>query len=126
MKKNIIIISFLFVCFSTAFTQEIHRNSKGLYIDKNNELFTGLYIEYYEDSSVLSKINISKGIQDGLTILYFDNGSKMEIRSYKKGKKHGKWLNWNLDKIKIAEARYKNNIKHGKWYIWDNNGVLRY
>jgi len=124
--KNIITITILsLLFFSKAFAQ-IEKNENGIYLNENNETYTGIYYEYYDNGNIRVEMNLKNGIKDGYTNIYFLSGIKKEQRSYKEGEMHGTWITWNELEDKLAEANYNFGKKHGKWYIWDENGILRY
>ncbi|MFA8433945.1 MAG: toxin-antitoxin system YwqK family antitoxin [Marinifilaceae bacterium] len=121
-----IILTALF-CFLVNFSfGQIFEKENGLFYDKNDELYSGTYTEFYENGSKRVEMNLKEGRKHGKIMLYFQNENIQEVRSYFEGMMDGTWMTWNQMKIKIAEANYKSNLKHGKWYIWDNKGVKRY
>lgn len=123
MKKYYLALIYIFLV-QLSFSQIII-DKDGLYYNEDNELFTGSYVEFYDNGNKKIELDLKDGKKDGKVFLYFENSEINEMRSYKEGLKHGLWETWNENKIKIAEANFNNNLKHGKWIIWDNNGVKR-
>lgn len=126
MRKLIIILTFTFG-FISAFghAQNIHIGDDGLYYDSENNLYTGTYIDYYENGTLKSEHAIVNGQSDGITKLYFESGQLNELRTFKAGLKNGSWITYNESGVKTGEANFENNIKSGKWFIWDEQGTLR-
>ena len=123
--KQIFIIAFL-LSATVSLKGQIVEGKDGLYYDENNDLFSGVYIELYENGQVKTEMALRNGQKHGITKIYFDSGKINEFRSFKKSLMHGKWETWNEPGKKIAEANYRNGKKDGKWYVWDENGTLRY
>ncbi len=122
-------ISFISILLmsSPIFAQDILikvENAK--YFDKNHNLFSGTYVEYYENGVKKLEMNIKNGELDSTTTLYYLNGQVMEIRSYRKGLMDGKWVKYNANGKILSIAEYKNDKKHGTWLIYDEEGNLRY
>jgi antitoxin component YwqK of YwqJK toxin-antitoxin module len=124
MKKLILALS-LFALPLLAVAQ-LHQKDDGKYYDKNENLYSGTYIEYYPSGGKRIEMNLLNGQKHGKISIYFENQDIQEIRSFNQDLMDGTWLTFNDKRIKIGEANYKNGVKHGKWYIWDEKGVLRY
>ncbi|MEA3443366.1 MAG: toxin-antitoxin system YwqK family antitoxin, partial [Bacteroidota bacterium] len=124
MKK----IAFIIIVLSLAFPMfsQIIEGNDGLFYTEQNNLYSGLYTEFFENGQKRIELNLVDGKRDGEVILYFKSGEKNEIRKYKMNLMHGTWTTWNEQSVKIAEANYNNGKKNGKWFIWDENGTLRY
>lgn len=126
MKKLIFTLVFsLCIIVTFAHAQNIYIGEDGLYYDSLNNLYTGTYIEYYDNGTLKGEYTIVDGKNDGITKLYFETGQLNESRSYRKGEKDGAWITYNTEGVKIGEANFSKSIKHGKWFIWDENGTLR-
>lgn len=117
---------FFFLLILNSSIGQVSQKNDGLYYDKNGQLYTGTYYEYFTDTTIRAEISLLNGTPDGLTKIYFESGELQEIRSFRKGQMHGQWEKWNSGGIKTAEANYTNNLKDGKWFVWDDNGTLRY
>ncbi|HOY38417.1 MAG TPA: hypothetical protein PLK75_03890, partial [Bacteroidales bacterium] len=122
--RNTFILLFFQLSCIFSFSQGV-KNIDGLYYTDKNELYTGDYIELYDNGNIKLKMHIENGQKEGETMLYFQNGSVSEARNYHKGKKHGDWVCYDTSGVKIAVAQYENNQKSGLWLIWDANGILR-
>lgn len=119
MKKFVILIIFSFFAFHS-FSQIVEYLYGKYYIE--DELYTGVFNEYYENGNKKTEINIKNGVLDSFTFMYFENGKMKEQRSFKKGLKDGTWIIWDTNQTKVSEARYKNDLKDGAWYIWYSMG----
>jgi len=111
---------------SRAAAQVLLKVENSKYFDTNHNLYTGKYIEYYENGSKRIEMTILNGELDSTTILYYPDGKVQEIRNYKNGLIHGVWISYNAKGIKIAEACYNMEKKDGKWQIFHDEGRLRY
>ncbi len=126
MKKTILTLAFsISILSSFAFAQNIYIGEDGLYYDSLNNLYSGTYIEFYDNGTIKGEYTIVDGENDGVTKLYFKTGQLNESRMYKKGEKDGAWITYNAEGGKIGEANFSKSTKHGKWYVWDENGTLR-
>jgi len=112
--------------FNISSFSQIIKGNDGRYYDENDKLFTGTYLEFYDNGNKKMEVSLKDGIKDGEMILYFEDGKKNEVRYFDKGNMNGIWLKWNKNEIKIGEASYKNGLKHGNWKIWDDEGNLRF
>ena len=99
--KHWIPVIFLLTLSGMLSAQQITVNSNGLYLDENNNLYTGIYKEYYPKGNIKTEMSLRNGLKDGITTIYFENGKKNEIRSYKKGEMHGTWITWNELGVKL-------------------------
>ncbi|MBN2273615.1 MAG: hypothetical protein JXR41_06745 [Bacteroidales bacterium] len=125
--KSLFILTFLLlVSFNLPTKAQITLSEDGLYYDQSDELFSGLYVEKYDDGTVKIQVAIQNGRKNGLMKIYYPDGSVNELRMYKNNMMHGTWETWNAAGIKTAEANYANDKKNGKWYIWDDSGTMRY
>jgi antitoxin component YwqK of YwqJK toxin-antitoxin module len=124
MKQSLFILLFSLMALSLAAQPAV--NEQGLYLDENNDPFTGIFKEEYSDGQIKLEIEFKEGLLDGKYTLWFENGQVNEVRFYKAGLKEKIWRTYNKQGIEIAEAGFLNNQKHGKWLIWDDTGSLRY
>nr|WP_319400432.1 toxin-antitoxin system YwqK family antitoxin [uncultured Carboxylicivirga sp.] len=124
MNKSVILFA-LFATLTTLVNAQLTFKD-GKYYDQDNNLYTGVYTEYYESGNKKVEMNVVKGEKHGSTTLYFDNKKINEVRSFKNNEMDGTWITYDEVGTKTAEARYKDGVKDGKWYIWDENRVLRY
>lgn len=123
LGMRLLFISFLCFLFTVSISQELKED--GLFYFEG-EIFTGSFIEKYDDGSVKTRFAIRNGKLHGKSEHYYPNGNLNEIRSFRNGLKHGKWSKYNENKTLVSTARYRRDLKHGKWKIWDDNGTLRY
>jgi hypothetical protein len=91
-----------------------------------NKVYTGKYIDYYNNGSIEDEGNLVNGILNGELIIYRKNGNKRTVSHYKDGKLHG-----------VRNEFYPNgainsitNYINGKWTRFQKeyfiNGQLRY
>ncbi len=124
MKRVVLILAGL-ILFVHAQSQ-ISLGDNGLYYDKDQNPFTGLYREYYDNGQVKQDMILVNGKIDGQATLWYRSGTIKEIRMFKAGLRDGLWISFNEMEKKTGEASYKDDQKEGHWRIWDDNGVLRY
>ncbi|HOK52465.1 MAG TPA: toxin-antitoxin system YwqK family antitoxin [Bacteroidales bacterium] len=123
---QLLTLAFLLLLVDQASGQVLLKVENSKYFDTNHNLYTGKYIEYYENGNKRIEMTIRNGELDSTTILYFPDGKIQEIRNYKNGLMHGRWITYNAKGVKIAEANYSYEKKDGKWQIFDDEGRLRY
>ena len=119
MRRTVLLLFLLLPAFLLAGQDIEIRNGKHY---KGDKLYTGKYVEYYDNNNIRIEKEISKGLEHGDAFHYYENGVKKEHQSYRKGKNHGIWESWNEQGVKTAEASYQNGKKHGPWTIWDDKG----
>ncbi len=141
--KKLIIISFFFFAV-TANAQQL--NEKGLYIDSEGNLFSGVITSI--NNGLKSELEIKNGMIDGKANYFYASGKLMEsglmvnglkdgqwtrynetgltsaIGFYTAGKKSGTWLVFDEKGTKRMEMNYSNGEKSGTWNSWDENGTL--
>jgi antitoxin component YwqK of YwqJK toxin-antitoxin module len=88
-----------------------------------NDMFSGIAIETYEDGSLATEIPITDGKEDGIARDFYESGSVKSQTIYVSGIKHGVESDW-YESGKIKEE----NIIH-KGYLmsfkkWSETGVL--
>ena len=120
------LLACILVFISVLSSAQVIIDEDGLYLNANNELYTGTYIEFHANGNKRIELSLKKGGVDGPVTLYFESGEVSEVRSYKNGKMDGTWSTWDEDGVKIGLANYKSNLKHGEWFIWDDEGTLRF
>ena len=142
--KSLGLIIGLLLGFSSLNAQTL--NDRGLYIDDNGELFTGVFSTTKD--GIKSDFTISKGVINGPANYYYATGQLMEggmlingqkdqkwvrysesgkveaIAFYNHGKKTGTWLVFDENNRKRFEMNYDNGEKTGIWTNWDENGVV--
>jgi antitoxin component YwqK of YwqJK toxin-antitoxin module len=124
MKKTILILTGLML-FGSSFCQ-INLGDDGLYYDKNQQLFSGNYKEFYDNGQLKQDMTLISGKIDGKVSLWYRSGTLKENRMFQAGLRNGLWVSYSETGIKTGEASYKDDQKDGPWKIWDENGVLRY
>jgi antitoxin component YwqK of YwqJK toxin-antitoxin module len=109
----------------TGFSQ-VSIGENGLYYDKDQQLFSGNYKEYFDNGQVKQEMTIVDGKIDGVVQLWYRSGSIKETRVFKAGLRNGMWTSFTENRQKTGEASYKDDLKDGIWRVWDENGILRY
>ncbi len=141
--KNLITICFLFL-MTAANAQTL--NEKGLYIDSENNLFSGVITAM--NNTVKSEMEVKEGVINGKANYFFASGKLMEagmmanglkdgqwtrytetgltsaIGFYSAGKKSGTWTVFDETGKKRMEMNYSNGEKAGTWTSWDENGAV--
>jgi len=79
MRKLLTSFILSFFIISSCFSQDILKKD-GRYVNKNNELFTGIYKEYYENGKLNVEMSLKDGLQDGKKNIYYENEEKKEKR----------------------------------------------
>ena len=85
------------------------------------KLYSGKYIDYYNNGSLMDEGELMNGKLNGRLIIYFKNGNKRSDTEYDNGLEHG----WKYDyyqngtlmqSVKYSYGRY---IYHGKMYFFN-------
>ncbi|MCE3260209.1 MAG: repeat variant [Bacteroidetes bacterium] len=138
---------FLFITALSLSVQAQQLNEKGLYVDSDNGLFSGIItannngirseiqvkngqingeaIYYYASGNVMEKGNFADGKKDQKWIRFNENGTTAAVAFYNLGKKTGTWLVYDDKGNKRFEMNYTDGEKSGIWTIWDENGVVQ-
>jgi antitoxin component YwqK of YwqJK toxin-antitoxin module len=122
MKKlAFTILSVLSLALMNAQTQ----NDKGLYIDSEGELFSGIVSKVQDN--VKSELTISQGIVAGpANYFYASTGKLIESGTFTDGKKDQKWTRYNENGSVAAIAFYSLGKKTGTWLVYDEAGRKRF
>ncbi len=142
MKKLALVCFFFFAVAAQA--QQL--NEKGLYIDSEGNLFSGVITamnngvksqleikeglpngkaEYFFASGSLMESGLmAQGLKTGLWTRYTENGKVAATGYYEAGKKSGTWLVFDENGNKRMEMNYKNGEKTGTWTSWNENGSI--
>lgn len=141
--KNMIAICFFFL-MTAATAQTL--NEKGLYIDSEGNLFSGVITAM--NNNVKSEMDVKEGVLSGKANFYFASGKLMEAGMMANGLKDGQWTRYSENGITSAigfyaagkktgtwivndeagkkrmEMNYSNGEKTGTWTSWDENGIV--
>jgi antitoxin component YwqK of YwqJK toxin-antitoxin module len=99
------------------------KNTAGLYVDENNQIFSGSISSVSEGiKSVLTVVN---GEVNGEAMYYDTNGKLIESGSFYKGVKNDKWVRYSSTGAIHAIAFYNMGKKHGTWLVYDDAGKKR-
>ena len=60
----------------------------------------------------------------GLVFEFYDNGQKRLNGRYNNGIKNGKWTWWNMDGSMDSTGTYKNDLMNGLWKYYYQNGQI--
>ena len=141
--KNLITLCFFFLVIAAS-AQTL--NEKGLYIDNEGNLFSGVITAM--NTNMKSEMEVKDGIITGKANYFFANGKLMEsgmminglkdgqwtrfaengftsaIGFYSAGKKSGTWSVFDETGKRRMEMSYNNGEKTGTWTSWDENGAV--
>lgn len=118
--KNLI-ISCLFFLAVAANAQSL--NEKGLYIDSEGNLFSGVITAMNND--VKSEMEVKDGVINGKATYFFSNGKVMEAGMMANGSKDGQWTRYNENGLTSAIGFYSAGKKSGTWTVFDESGKKR-
>lgn len=121
MKKVVfLVLSALSLGFLNAQTQ----NDKGLYIESDGELFSGIITQ--TQNELKSEFQVKEGIIEGEARYFYASGKLMETGTFTKGQKDQKWIRFNENGTTSAIAFYNLGKKTGTWLVFDDNGKKRF
>lgn len=121
MKKiGFLVLSVLSLGILNAQTQ----NDRGLYINDNGSLFSGIVSKTQND--IKSDFTVKEGVIDGEANYYYASGKIMESGMFTKGQKDQKWVRYNENGTTSAIAFYNLGKKTGTWVVYDENGKKRF
>lgn len=92
----------------------------------HNDLYTGKYIDYYNNGKILGEGNLLNGKSEGELIVYFKNGNKKSIGYYKDGVLHGKLKEYYKNRALMQEREYVNGKQKGTAKTYFINGQAEY
>jgi len=92
----------------------------------HNDLYTGKYIDYYNNGKILGEGNLLNGKSEGELIVYFKNGNKKSIGYYKDGVLHGKLKEYYKNSALMQEREYVNGKQKGIAKTYFINGQIEY
>ena len=118
--KNLIAICFFFLAVATN-AQSL--NEKGLYIDSEGNLFSGVITGMNND--VKSEMEVKAGIINGKATYFFSSGKVMEAGMMANGLKDGQWTRFNENGTTSAIGFYAAGKKSGTWTVFDEAGKKR-
>src|SRR5688572_8277313 len=117
MKKSIVILVVFFI-YNLMSAQTV--NSKGLYVNDEGQLFSGVLRT--EEKGVKAEYSVIYGVLEGSAKFYYAGGTLMEAGMYAAGLKNDKWVRYTEKGTVSAIAFYKNGKKSGTWVVFDDNG----
>ncbi len=118
--KNLITICFFFLALA-ANAQSL--NEKGLYIDSEGNLFSGVITSL--NNNVKSEMDVKDGIISGKATYFFASGKVMEAGMMVNGSKDGQWTRYNENGMTSAIGFYAAGKKSGTWIVYDEAGKKR-
>ncbi len=119
--KRIVAVVMLAVLITGAYAQKV--NSKGLYIDENDQLFSGTISSI--NNAVKSELTVVNGEINGVAKYYDLSGKLIESGTFLNGVKNDKWIRYNSTGSISAIAFYNLGKKHGTWIVYDDAGLKR-
>lgn len=90
----------------------------------NNDLYSGMYMDWYINGELSSTGNLLAGKQNGLWQKYHKNGKTMEKGQYILGKKQLVWKTFYENGNVISQGEYMNDLKTGLWTFFHENGTV--
>ena len=121
MKTRLLLIFGILLCLSAAGQQ---LNDKGLYVDNDGSLFTGIINT--NENGTRQQIAIREGIKEGEASYYYANNKLMERGNFSNGLKDGKWQRFDENGGISAIAFYQAGKKTGTWLVYDDRGQKRF
>jgi antitoxin component YwqK of YwqJK toxin-antitoxin module len=118
--KNLAFICFFFFTVAANAQQQ---NEKGLYIDSEGNLFSGVITAM--NNGVKSELEVKEGIAHGKASYFFATGKLMEAGMMANGLKDGQWTRYNENGLTSAVGFFSAGKKAGSWTIYDENGKKR-
>lgn len=123
MKKTALLLGFAML--TALVSAQVKQNDKGLYIDSDGALFTGI-LENKENGAKISELEIKSGQPNGEAKYYYASGKLMETGVYDAGQKDGQWFRYNEAGVNVGLAVYSMGKKTGTWLVWDDTGKKRF
>ena len=121
MKKlALVVLSIVSLNYLNAQTQ----NDKGLYVDSEGNLFTGVVEK--TQNAIKTDYTVKEGVISGEATYYYASGNKMETGTFTNGQKDQKWVRFNENGTTSAIAFYNLGKKTGTWLVFDENGKKRF
>ncbi len=118
--KKLAIVCFLFFA-AAANAQQL--NEKGLYIDSEGNLFSGIITAM--NNGTRSEMEVKEGVINGKATYYFASGKIMEAGMMANGLKNGQWTRFTETGLTSAIGFYEAGKKNGTWTIFDEAGKKR-
>lgn len=114
----------LAVLFATGVLTAQTLNDKGLYIDDEGELFSGIISQ--NQNNIKSEFQVKAGVIEGQANYFYASGKLMESGYFKNGQKDQKWTRYAESGTVIAIGFYKLGKKDGTWLVFDERGNKRF
>lgn len=121
MKK---IVFMLIAAFSVSYLSAQVQNDKGLFVDSDGELLTGLISTTH--NRLKADLTVKDGVINGEATYYYASGDKMESGTFTNGQRDQKWIRYNESGKIAAIAFYNLGKKTGTWLVYDDNGNKRF
>ncbi len=119
--KNLAVLVFCLLISNAFNAQKL--NDKGLYLDENNNLYTGVVTLLKEN--LKQELEIKNGIANGVAN-YYHNSILFETGKFTNGEKDNKWERFNTNGTTSAIAFYNLGKKTGTWLVFDESGKKRF
>ena len=129
--KKVLLISLLLIVGCGSDTIKLESNNlidRGglMYAPNDDEPFTGIVFDFYENGEKKLDGNYRKGLMNGKWTYYYENGQKKVEAMMKDGKLDEKATRWHENGKKESEGTYKNGEQDGLWTEWYENGQKSY
>jgi len=112
---------------STAPLSEVHRKNlerraEAWYVPGQNNGFTGLLLDTYENGARKSRSVVSNGLLHGLSQGWHTNGQQQVEEHFVAGTSHGLRTKWHPNGQKLSEVMIVNGKLEGTFRSWNENG----
>ena len=97
-----------------------------LYSSPPSPLYTGKYIEWWDNGNKFYEKEFKDGRIEGKWIVWYEGGTTRCEGEYKNGKEEGKHTEWYENGNTKEKGEYKDGKKEGKWIRWWESGTLQY
>ena len=98
--------------------------SEGIWIDPQDEIFTGHCITYFADGTRKGASSFEQGLMHGTTRFYHENGIIREVVEYEKGVVNGVLTGFFPNESKEYQGEVVDGKKEGFWTNYFSNGVV--
>lgn len=103
---------------------DIRKENDLIFASNETTPFTGVLVVYYEDGTLKSQTEVSKGMLQGLSEGWHENGQLQVKETFEKGVANGLRQKWRPDGSKESEGTIQNGQFEGTYRKWHSNGQL--
>ncbi len=133
MKTIILLLACILPCMLNAQKRELsmkkakgeYVNGKYLYLDQEDQPFSGILYAKYPNGNFISRQNFENGLGNGTWTNYYENGNIKEVGTYDNNKVKGPIKKYNEQGAMIAEGTYDEwRVRVGQWTYYDSKGYI--